>query len=486
VATPRRGGTLRFGNLGDFASGGGGAPLEPQTLIPNGLDNLYSVWDRLVSLDAQMQPQPMLAESWDIADDFQRITFYLRKGIQFHTGRELTADDVKWSLLRLKDPTILSNFTGNLAPMTGVETPDSSTVIVTGSRPWVEAFDLFQFLNIVDPVTFAAEGRNKPMGTGPFTFVEYVQGDHLHLTRNPNYWRSGLPYVDDVIVSLHSDASAVVVSFEAGALDVISSGLPTSDFLRLKQNPDYVTLLNDHPGTSFAIWPNCTRPPTNNKLVRQALNYALDRQRMADAVWHGLVAPHVLPWVPTSPAYDAEKNHAFAFDLDKAKALLAQSGVGPIHLDVIYLSPAAPEFATILQIYQADLAKIGVDLALKPLESAAVTAARNAFDFDLVLVTPGSEQFLPQTNLLGFGFSPVRNSSGFTDDAYTQLVNQILTETDAGKLSALYGVLNDYLLDQSFKFYIVPVPEHAAAQKNVRGLRYDPLPMLVIGEVSLA
>jgi hypothetical protein len=92
-----------------------------------------------------------------------------------------------------------------------------------------------------------------------------------------------------------------------------------------------------------------------------------------------------------------------------------------------------------------------------------------------------ANSFCHKRTCQGFGYSPVRNSSGFTDDAYPQLVNRILSETDADKLSALYGALNDYVLDQSFKFYIVPVPEHAAARKNIRGLRCDPLPMLVTG-----
>jgi peptide/nickel transport system substrate-binding protein len=291
-----------------------------------------------------------------------------------------------------------------------------------------------------------------------------------------------------VIVSIHSDAQATVVSFEAGALDLISSGLPTSDFVRLTQDPGYATLLNDHTGTSWVMYPNCTRPPTptNNKLVRQALNYALDRQRMADAIWHGVQGPILLQWLPTSPAYDADKNHAIAFDLDKAKALLAQAGVGPTHLDVIYQSPAPSEVATMLQIYQADLATLGIDAGLKPLEAAGFNAARNAFDFDLDFGGFTVAHLLPPSQMLGFAYGPDRNNSGFKDDTYSQLVNQVLTETDVNKQRALYSQLNDYLLDQSFVQHIVPVPERAVGQKNIRGLRFDFQPALVLGEVWMA
>ena len=136
---PRRGGTLRFGNIGDFTS------LEGQTIGANGaVDQLYGVWDRLIFTDASQHLQPMLAESWEVSADSRQITFKLRRGVQFHTGRELTADDVKWSLLRIQDPKIGSVLTGRIADMTEINTPDKYTVIVKASRPWVEAFDLFE------------------------------------------------------------------------------------------------------------------------------------------------------------------------------------------------------------------------------------------------------------------------------------------------------------------------------------------------------
>lgn len=182
AATPRQGGTLRFGNVGDLLS------LEGQTLRVDGtLDHLHSVWDRLIAFDSNSQPQPMLAESWEIADNFQQITFKLRHGVQFHSGRELTADDVQFALLRIQDPKTGSTFIGRMAPMTGVETPDKYTVVVKASRPWAEAFDTFQLANIIDPVTYQAAGLSIPTGTGPFKFADYAQGDHLRLVKNPNY-----------------------------------------------------------------------------------------------------------------------------------------------------------------------------------------------------------------------------------------------------------------------------------------------------------
>jgi peptide/nickel transport system substrate-binding protein len=239
---PVKGGTLRFGNIGDLQT------LEGQTIGANGAyDHLYSVWDRLIVTDPKtLEIQPMLAESWDIADNSQRFTFSLRRGVLFHTGRELTADDVKWSLMRIQDPKTGSVLTGRITPMIAIETPDKYTVVVMASRPWVEAFDLFEQATILDPVTFGTDGISRPTGTGPFMFAEYSQGDHLRLVRNSNYWRSDLPYLDEILVTIHRDAQAAVVALEAGAIDIITVGLPIPDLIRLQGNPNYTVLLNDH------------------------------------------------------------------------------------------------------------------------------------------------------------------------------------------------------------------------------------------------
>jgi peptide/nickel transport system substrate-binding protein len=478
--SPHRGGTLRFGNIGDFTS------LEGQTIGTNGaVDQFYGVWDRLILTDANQRLQPMLAESWEVSDDFHQIVFKLRKGVLFHTGRELTADDVKWSLLRIQDPKIGSVLTGRIADMTEIDTPDKYTVIVKASRPWVEAFDLFEQTNIIDPITFELEGLRKPTGTGPFVFAEYAQGDHLRLTRNKHYWQSGLPYVDEVLVSIHRDAQSAVVELEAGALDLISIGLPIVDMLRLQQNPSFQVLINDRTGTSWVAYLNCARPPTDNKLVRQALNYALDRQRMADTVWHRMVKPVTLPWSSTSPAYDSGKNLAYAFDLDKARSLLAQAGVGTAELDITWgLGPS--EFTTLAQIYQADLGKIGLSATLKPLEAGAYLSMRNHIDYRGVQFAAHTLGDLkPASNSLGISYGPDRNQGNFKADAYTQLVMQVVTETDPIKQRALYARLNDYYLDQCWVLPIIPNPQRVAARAAVHGLRYDAHQALVLAEAWL-
>src|SRR6185503_20554068 len=153
-------------------------------------------------------------------------------------------------------------------------------------------------------------------------------------------------------------AQATMTHLEAGALDAVD-GPSFVDAIRLRDDPAYQLLVNSKSGAFYCICPNTRRSPTNNKLVRQALNYALDRQRMAHTVLQGLGQPEVLPWAPTSPAYDPTRDGAYAFDLDKARGLLQQAGLSSATLD-LSAQIATPAYVGIAQIYQGDLAKIGI------------------------------------------------------------------------------------------------------------------------------
>ena len=223
--------------------------------------------------------------------------------------------------------------------------------------------------NIVDPVTMQGpDGPRKPVGTGPFTFVEWAQGDHTRVVKNKSYWQSGRPYLDEIVTTVLRDPQAMVVSLESGALD-LALNPPLNDFVRLQKAGKYQTLPNPLSGSYYALVPNVTVAPLENKQVRQALNFAIDRQRILDQVLQGIGRTEDLPWAPSSPAYEPDKNTRYAFDLDKAKSLLGSAGVSGLKLDVMY-STAVSALGTIAQIMQSDLAKIGVSINLAPTEPA--------------------------------------------------------------------------------------------------------------------
>jgi len=159
---------------------------------------MFAVYDSLTLYDAKLQPQPMLAESWDISSDMKQVKLNLRKGVQFHNGRELTSEDVKLNMVRVRDPKVGSSQLMNMSNwFAAIETPDKHTVVLNSEAPRPALFDFFEYLNILDRETMEGpDATKKAIGTGPFKFVEWVPGDHILFTKNQNYWRTGRPYLD--------------------------------------------------------------------------------------------------------------------------------------------------------------------------------------------------------------------------------------------------------------------------------------------------
>src|SRR5579859_219354 len=353
---PKSGGTLRYGSDVDVNR------LDPHFRLG---DVYYTVYDRLTQYDVNHTVQPMLAESWDIATDFMSIKFNLRKGVTFHNGAELDSAAVKFNSERARD---LPNTQLDEAKWwTSIETPDKYTVIFRSDKPRPLAFDFFEFLNIAEPTS--AGDPLKAVGTGPFKFVEWKQNDSLTLTKNANYWQSGKPYLDGIVMSVVTNPQAMTTQFEAGSHDVAI--IPVTDFIRLRDQPASYAPYTFSAGNFSCLGMNCQVPPWDNKQARQALLYAVDRGRWATTIQHDLEFPSTLPWPKTSPAYDDARANAFQFDLDKAAAGLKAAGVtGPQTGDVIMQNNNA-ELNAFAQVLQSDFAKLGITLTLKPQDVAS-------------------------------------------------------------------------------------------------------------------
>ena len=230
---------------------------------------------------------------------------------------------------------------------------------------------------------------------------------------------------------------------------------------------------------------NVGTPPTDNKQFRQAINYAIDRKRFVDTAFKGLITDFQdLPYPVGTPAYDASKMKVYSFDLDKAKSLLAASGVSSPEIDLTYSSSQFGDInQTLAQIMQADLSSIGVTVNLKPVDFATQfdVASRRAYQGLLLSVGSGANA-AEATSLLTrsrfFSPDPKTSFTGFTSDDYQNLISAASVEPDADKRKTLYGQIEDILLDESASITVSLYPQTAIARSNVHGLVYDARPGL--------
>lgn len=224
------------------------------------------------------------------------------------TGREFTADDVKYSVERIRDPKVGGGFFVSYTKrIASVEASDKYTALLNFDPPWPTALDLFGQLNMVDSQTMQGpNAQTTAIGTGPFTFVEWKQGEYVKFAKNPNYWRPDRPYLDGVEVHPTNDAQAMVVRFEGGNLDAICDA-PLAELVRLKDDPKYGAIITPSGlGGFYVLGVNQQAPGANpvlqDKRVRQALNLSINRTRFNQTALYGLGSLRICPGRPVRKA----------------------------------------------------------------------------------------------------------------------------------------------------------------------------------------
>ncbi|MBV9323560.1 MAG: ABC transporter substrate-binding protein [Chloroflexi bacterium] len=457
---PKSGGKLKIARSDDLVT------LDGMFFQSNTLGTTYgTVYERLIDFDNQLQAKPVLAESWEFSSDAKQLKLNLRKGVAWHSGREFTSDDVKWNVQRISDRKVANGQWYNFAAwFQSIDTPDKNTVILHMDPARPAALDLFEQLNMVDSVSMSGpDAITRAVGTGPFTYAEWQQGSYLRFARNKNYWQSGKPYLDEVEVDITNDAPTLSVRLESGDAQAISDP-PIQDLMRLKQDPNWV-ILNTNPGY-YSLGVNTDPPGANpvlqDKRVRQALNLAIDRQRFTGTVLAGLSEPWNLPWPSYSEAYESAKQSVTAFDLDKAKSVLSSAGVNNAEVEIVYRSTDG-ELAQFVQIYKADLATIGVNLTIKPLESALYSSVTNQRQYQFAAASSAAAQYHPSTV---FYFGGARYFGG-VDQA---TVDAVSSEPDEARRRAMYSTMNDFILDQSLDMVIGQTQRALVFPKSVHGL----------------
>jgi peptide/nickel transport system substrate-binding protein len=368
---PRYGGVLRAGMQTDPIG------LDPHTTNSTATRNLLeNVYDTLVAFSPTGQLVPSLAAAWSVAPDGRTYTFHLRPGVRFHDGAPLLAEDVVFSLLRLKDPRVASPRSEDFAAITTVRAPDSQTVVVQLRTPLAPLLSKLAFsMNAIVPAHVVRAGgdlQRIAVGTGPFRLVDYQPQARLLLTRFPGYWGRDaagrpLPYLDGIEFRFFPDANARTLALRTGYVDFIEY-VPAADVALLRRDP--ALRVTGGVSTNFrSLVLNTKVPPLDDPRVRQALAYAIDTQAIVDMALLGVggVAAHGASVPPVSPFALPDSPYQKR-DLARARALLAQAGL-PQGFAITLLCTSTYDFLrTPAEVIAANLKDIGVRVRLRVLD----------------------------------------------------------------------------------------------------------------------
>ena len=348
------------------------------------------VFDGLLDYDSGTTIQPRIAESLpEVSADGLTYTFKVRKGVKFHNGRELTADDVVYTLTRVLDPTTGSPgagfyvgikgaqefIDGQTTSVEGIKALDPNTVQFTLNSPDVTFLNkmALNFAFIVPKEAVEQEGENfghKPTGTGPYTLKEWKSGEFLAFERNPSYFFEGRPFVDKITIQVGVAPDVALLRLEKGEIHLMGDPPPGADWARITGDAawkDRIEVEATVNTTYIAI--NVTTPPFDDVKVRQALNHAIDKQRIVQLLnGRATVANQVLP--PLMPGYDSAYT-GYDYNPDKAKQLLTQAGF-PDGFETSIECIAVDPQPKLCESFQQDLAKVGIKLTINTLAAPNV------------------------------------------------------------------------------------------------------------------
>lgn len=445
-----------------------GMVLEPPHLDPTGgaaaaIDEVVyaNVFEGLTRIGRNGEVKPALAKSWTISDDGLTYTFTLQDGVKFHDGSDMTAEDVKFSLDRAMGEDSTNAQKALFEPIESVEATNPSTVVVTLKRPtghflfnmgWGDAV-------VVAPET-ADNNKATPVGTGPFKFGEWVSGDRITLVKNPDYW--GPPVaLEKATFKIIPDPAAAVAAVMAGDVDAFANFPAPEAVPQFQADPRFTVAVGSTEGETI-LSTNNGKAPFDNLKVRQAIAHAIDRQAIIDGAMFGLGTPIGSHFAPHHPAY-VDLTGTYPYDLEKAKALLAEAGFPDGFEATLKLPP--PTYARRGgEIIADQLGKIGIKLEIIPVEWAQwLEQAFKGKDYDLTIVS--------HTEPMDIGIY-ARDDYYFDyhNPKFNEVMDNLAAETDTQKRYALMGEAQKILAADAVNGFLFELAKPGIWNAKLEGL----------------
>jgi peptide/nickel transport system substrate-binding protein len=470
--TPRRGGIATI----SYTDASTSDKLDPARLavafevFAGGL-----LYDNLVAVDADNQPIPALAESWHADSTLTRWVFDLRKGVEFHDGRPFTSADAEFTVSRVLDPKLGSGatalFAGILKPE-GIRQNGAHQIEFTLQRPnaFLPVLLSTYFMRVL-PAGITLAETNKGIGTGAFKLDSFQPGTEMQVSRNPHYWKDGKPYLDGINVSIVFDPTTKLESVLTGNADVGDaieySALP---LVQSSPNAQLIKAAGANFGT-FSLYQK--KSPGNDLIVRQAIKYGLDRQKILETVYFGAGAVSADVSIPPTDPYYPHDVKPFPHDPEQAKALLKKAGYPNGLTLTLYASSASPGMADSAVALQQILQPAGINLGVQMLPNgtyySTVTTKPFFCDFWLRQHVAYSLPLLYGTGGLSYW-----NETQFSNHQVDQLIGKLQSSSTLSAqkqaIADAYSVINrldgENIACHADRVWI--------AKPNVQGLALNP------------
>lgn len=461
--------------------------LDPAVTMDNAAWKItYPCYERLVQYDgADTKVKPALATSWQVSDDGKTWTFTLRSGDKFPDGTPVDANAVKFTFDRLLK--INKGPAGDFDALQEVKVLDPTHVQFVLKTPFPAFLSSLaaNYASIVNPKVMDHQQNgdmgqaylaDHTMGSGPYQLTEWKKGQYLLLTANPSY-QGPRPKLAKVYFRIVSDASAERLQLEKGEID-IAEGIPADQLKRLSSKPG-ITIINQPSMLVDYVYLNTSKghPALKNKLVRQAISYAIDYQGIINSSQSGYATQMRGP-VPKGLWGHDESLPQYSYDVNKAKELLAQSGVQNVTLTLLY-SDHMPWWPSEALAIQNNLKQIGINVKLQQVEYATEREMIDKGQFDLALGI-WSPDYADPYMFMNFWFDSKNfglagNRAFYSNPQVDRLIREAASINDQNKRTQLYVEAQKIVIDEAPYVYLYQKNYLLPMRSNVKGFIYNPM-----------
>lgn len=435
--------------------------LDPTTNSSAVIDRLLynNVYEGLVKVNRDGEVVPGLAKDWKISSDKLTYIFHLRENVQFHNGKELKAKDVEFTFRRnMENPRIVHP--EYFKPIESISTPDEKTVSIQIKEPNSSfLFNLARGDSVILPTGESESLKSHPVGTGPFQFAGWKRGSYINLTRFPQYYREGIPYLQSVRFEFISDPNARLQALRAGDIDAIAYGTNPANAKLLQQSPRF-KVLNGVTTGEVILAMNNSRKPFSNLKVRKAINYGLDKEAIIEGAMFGFGQEIGSLMSPASPEY-IDLTWLYPHDPEKAKKLLEESGY-PDGFQAKLKLPYTYDYALRAGKIVADqLRKIGVKVEIEKVGWGQwIERVFSNADYDMTIIG----------HVEAFDISIYANPDyyfRYDNPRLQTLLERADRTVDSTKRKVLYGIVQWIIAEEVPSAFLFELPSLPAMKKNV-------------------
>ncbi|HTY78707.1 MAG TPA: ABC transporter substrate-binding protein [Candidatus Bathyarchaeia archaeon] len=437
----------------------------------------YNVQECLVKVDKNGKLVPWLAERWYTTDS-KNYTFFLKKGVRFHNGREMKAADVKFVLERAANPETKHPFQKRYEIIRDIIIKDDYTVSVTLKE--VNANFLLEMArqgSVIYPREAVDTLKSAPLGTGPFTVADWVRGDRIVLAKNKDYHVKGLPHLDKVTFRFIPDPNSALAALKSGDIDVSAFGLGPENVVDLKRDPRFQVILGDTTNDVILAMNN-SKKPYSDKRVRLAVTHAINKEEVLKGAMFGLgriLGSNVDPLNP----YFVDMSKAVPYDPAKARKLLAEAGYPNGFDAVLRVSPQYYYTVRTGEVLVSQLAKVGIKVKIEQIEWGQwLSQVWKEANYDLTIIGHAEPWDIVNYANPGYYFR-------WDNKEFQALYRESEQTVDDKKRREQFARLQKMMADEAPVVWLYMHPRLVVAKKGVTGIWKDlPISSLDLTEVA--